>query len=59
MVTAFQSNSSERSAFLLTSGFLVNHPILYDVLEPVVARKHFAEAILLVFFSGQSGGQKQ
>ena len=26
--TAFQSNSSERSAFLLTSGFLVNQPIL-------------------------------
>ena len=26
--TAFQSNSSERSAFLLTSGFLVNQPKL-------------------------------
>ena len=26
--TAFQSNSSEQSAFLLTSGFLVNQPIL-------------------------------
>ena len=26
--TAFQSNSSERSAFRLTSGFLVNQPIL-------------------------------
>ena len=26
--TAFQSNSNEQSAFLLTSGFLVNQPIL-------------------------------
>ena len=26
--TAFQSNSTERSAFLLTSGFLVNQPKL-------------------------------